>query len=191
MAISFHLQHLVLESSYEFTPQIAYLLGRWRQHRMKMPSLSHIIARFRDLNLRTKFLVALGIPALLVTLVAVIVIPTINQLIIQYDLTFKVEGRLSNLAEQIRYYDAVLTDSVRSYVMNPADNSSYVRYNEYAVALDGVIAEARSLVTERNSEDLQFFEDIDRVNQELIAIERNLMAEPSIAIADSVNHGLR
>ncbi|MFN8528876.1 MAG: HAMP domain-containing sensor histidine kinase [Anaerolineae bacterium] len=121
---------------------------------------------------------------------AAVMIPTVNQLITRYDLMFNVEGRLSDLAHEIRYYDAVLTNSVQSYVMNPADNSSYVRYNEYAAALDAVIAEARSLITSSNPEDYQFFDDIDRVNQELVAIERDLMAEPSVAITDALFNGL-
>jgi len=109
---------------------------------------------------------------------------TINDAFAQLRTT---QARLSELANDIRYYDVALTDAVRAYLLDPEDQAAYDRYFVDGAALDAALSEAQSLAT--SAEDRELFANIDRVNIALVAYEEQLLADPDIATAVELYRG--
>jgi signal transduction histidine kinase len=86
---------------------------------------------------------------------------------------------LLQLANDLRYYDAALTDAFRSYVVNPQDTAAYDRYFVFAERYDAALAQARSIAHE--PQDLDIFAQIDAISAEMTTIEESLLAAPDIA----------
>jgi len=89
------------------------------------------------------------------------------------------EVGLLQLANDLRYYDAALTDAFRSYVVNPQDTAAYDRYFVFAERYDAALAQARSIAHE--PQDLDIFAQIDAISAEMTTIEESLLAAPDIA----------
>ncbi len=142
---------------------------------------------FETMKIRTKFSLAFGIIFLLVAIVAVVILFNIFGITNEFQDLNEIQGRLTTLADDIRYYDATLTDAVRAYLIDPQDQAAYTRYFQDAEALDNALAEAQRLAT--SAEDRQLFDNIDRVNVELVAIEERLLAEPDVATAVEIYRG--
>ena len=109
---------------------------------------------------------------------------TINDAFAQLRTT---QARLSELANDIRYYDVALTDAVRAYLLDPEDQAAYDRYFVDGAALDAALDEAQALAT--SAEDRELFANIDRVNIALVAYEEQLLADPDIATAVELYRG--
>ncbi|MCI0353082.1 MAG: GAF domain-containing protein, partial [Acidobacteriales bacterium] len=87
----------------------------------------------------------------------------------------------------IRYYDQVLTDAVRAYLIDPSDRTAYDLYYATAPLLDQALLEAQSLST--SEEARRIFERINQVNTELVAIEKELLANPDLEIGRALLAG--
>jgi methyl-accepting chemotaxis protein len=97
------------------------------------------------------------------------------------------ESRLLQLANDIRYYDSFLTDSVRAIILEPSYQAHRDSYDEILILLDASIAEAKSLVT--SDEDIQLFQDLDMVNSELAQIEAQILVSPDIETSTRLLQG--
>ncbi|MBC8100720.1 MAG: HAMP domain-containing protein [Armatimonadetes bacterium] len=148
---------------------------------MQLPIRKTLTPWLATMQIRNKFTLAFGMIFSLVAFVALVILLNIISITSEFQSFNDTERRLSALADDIRYYDATLTDAVRAYLIDPQDQAAYDRYFADAEALDTVIKAARLLAT--SAQDRQLFEDIDRVNLELVAIEETLLAKPDIASA--------
>lgn len=135
------------------------------------------------MNIRTKLYLFFGGLFLLVVATAGVVAATSFNIWNQFVHFNDVHLRLSSLANDIRYYDASLTDAVRAYLISPADRASYDRYFRDGAALAAVLQEAQRLAT--TPDDRQLFQDIDRINAQLVQIEEALLANPTLDTAIS------
>ncbi|XWX03099.1 ATP-binding protein [Aggregatilineales bacterium SYSU G02658] len=97
------------------------------------------------------------------------------------------EVPLLQIANDLRYYDVVLTDAVRAYVFNPQDSAAYERYFAYAQRYDSALAEARQIANE--AEDRAIFAQIDAISAEMTVIEQSLMANPDLQQFEDVYTG--
>ncbi len=85
---------------------------------------------------------------------------------------------LLQLANDLRYYDAVLTDAFRSYIVNPQDTAAYDRYLAFTERYDAALAQARSIA--HDPQDLDIFAQIDAISAEITTLEKSLLAAPNI-----------
>lgn len=143
--------------------------------------------RYGALKIRGKFALAFGAVFLFLVILAVIILTSRLQYFAEFRSQNLIQGQLTELADDIRYYDATLTDAVRAYLIDPEDQTAYDRYYADAAALDQAILEAKQLAT--SDADRMLFEEIDRVNIELVAIEEALLADPSIDTAIELYRG--
>ncbi len=143
--------------------------------------------RYRALKIRGKFALAFGVVFLFLAILAVTILASRLQYFTEFRTQNLIQGQLTELADDIRYYDATLTDAVRAYLIDPEDQLAYDRYYADAAALDQAINEAKQLAT--SEADRMLFEEIDRVNIELVAIEEALLADPSIETAVELYRG--
>ncbi|MFQ3672507.1 MAG: ATP-binding protein [Aggregatilineales bacterium] len=92
------------------------------------------------------------------------------------------EVPLLQLANDLRYYDAVLTDAFRAYVFNPQDTAAYERYFAYAELYDNALAEVRRLAihSKDHAIDQAIFAEIDVISAEMVIIEESLLANPDV-----------
>lgn len=79
---------------------------------------------------------------------------------------------LNSLAQTIRYYDEVLTQSARNYALT-GDVKWEKRYNDSSPILDRVIQEA---IHKGTAADAVIFTSIDIANQKLVKMERDSLA---------------
>src|SRR5262249_36529766 len=98
-----------------------------------------------------------------------------------------VQLRLQNLASDMRFYDAVLTDAVRAIIIDPSDKAAYDTYNRTADALDQALKEAKALAT--SDVDVQIFDSVSKANDRLVEIEKELMTTPDIQKAVTYYRG--
>jgi PAS domain S-box-containing protein len=138
------------------------------------------------MNLRLKIYRAFGILIILAVILFIVNTFYIINLRNRFSTIVDIQLKLNELADEIRYYDVVLTDNVRAYLIDPQNEVEYNAYFQNAGALDNAIAGAKALAA---TEDLAIFDNIDVVNAELIAIEENLLAEPDIDSAVSLYRG--
>jgi methyl-accepting chemotaxis protein len=90
----------------------------------------------------------------------------------------RVQLKLAILADDIRYYDATLTDAVRAIIIDPQDKTHVERYNRDAEALDKALIDAEALAT--TAEDKQIFAAIAKDNVRMVEIERELIDKPDL-----------
>ena len=76
-------------------------------------------------------------------------------------------SRLDSMAQFIRYYDEVLTQSARNYAFTQ-DPKWQQRYNEIAPKLDEIIAQA---IEHGSDEDKAFFSSVNKANLALVEME--------------------
>ena len=95
----------------------------------------------------------------------------VNQRLTQNIQTLENATKLNSLAQFIRYYDEVLTQSARNYAFT-ADRKWHDRYEQNAVLLDSDIKKAIQMGDE---EDNQLFKSVDTSNIALVKMEENSM----------------
>ena len=139
------------------------------------------------LTIRNKLYLGFGNIVVLNIIMQIILLLNLNGIANTFQEFINVEIKLSHLAEDIRYYDATLTDAVRAVLIDPTDQTNYDRYNADATSLDGVIAEATTLAT--SEEERQIFQKIGEVNVSLIEIETQLLENPNIEQARALYRG--
>ncbi len=143
--------------------------------------------RYRALKIRGKFALAFGAVFLFLGVFSATIVISRIQYFTEFRSQNLIQGQLTELADDIRYYDATLTDAVRAYLIDPEDQGAYDRYYADAAALDQAIQQAKQLATSET--DRMLFDEIDRVNLELVAIEESLLADPSIETAVELYRG--
>lgn len=143
--------------------------------------------RYRALKIRGKFTLAFGAVFLFLGVFSATILISRLQYFTEFRSQNLIQGQLTELADDIRYYDATLTDAVRAYLIDPEDQGAYDRYYADAAALDQAIQQAKQLATSET--DRMLFDEIDRVNLELVAIEESLLADPSIETAVELYRG--
>ena len=139
------------------------------------------------MRIRTRFMLAFGGLFLVVVITAGLMLYTLVTTRNSYEEFVEGAHRRAELAEEIRYYDVLLTDTVRAYLIQPQSRSIYNSYFEYADALDAALAEARALAA--SEEEVQILANIDATNTELIAIEESLLENPIISRALPIYNG--
>src|SRR5690349_15913165 len=117
----------------------------------------------------TKLYLGFGVIVAIALIVQAIMVFNLFQVRETLDSFDQRESRLLQLANDIRYYDSVLTGSVRAILLEPNNASFRTLHDTTAVSLDETIREAESLVT--SDEDKQLFQNLNSVNAELIGIE--------------------
>ncbi|MBW2966752.1 PAS domain S-box protein, partial [Candidatus Woesearchaeota archaeon] len=97
-------------------------------------------------------------------------------------------SRLDGLAQFIRYYDEVLTQSARNYAFTQ-DKKWEQRYRDVEPELDSIIKEA---IEKGDQADKEFFSSVDAANLALVAMEYNAIdlvnqerAEEAVKILES------
>jgi len=154
---------------------------------MNINIVRRVTERYRALKIRGKITLAFGVVFLFIVTLAVLILGSRLRFFNDFRTQNLIQGQLTELADDIRYYDATLTDVVRAYLIDPQDQNAYDRYYADAAALDQAISEAKHLAT--SDADRTLFEEIDRVNIELVAIEEQLLADPSIETAVELYRG--
>jgi putative methionine-R-sulfoxide reductase with GAF domain len=139
------------------------------------------------MRIRSKLYLAFGGMLLLAAITSIVIVVSILGIQDQFREFHDTQLRLSELADDIRFYDSSLTDAVRAYLIDPQDQAVYDRYYQDADALDAALKEAQELAT--NEEDRQLFANIDVVNVELVNIEESLLANPDMRRAVSLYRG--
>jgi hypothetical protein len=133
---------------------------------------------FRNFSIKAKITFCLLASSLLVLIVGYIAIRSLDQVAqpLQKDLPQNIqllsqESKLDGLAQNIRYYDEVLTQSARNYAFTQ-DVKWKDRYNTEAPKLDTNIKEAISLGDQK---DRDFFASVDAANLALVKMETDAM----------------
>jgi HAMP domain-containing protein len=138
-------------------------------------------------KVRTKLYLGFGSVVALAVIVQVILLINLANVRSSIEQFNNVEVRLLQLANDIRYYDAVLTDSVRAIILDPTDQSLRVSYDEIALRLDEIINEVEGMVT--TDEDRQLFQELGVVNDQLWDIELDILANPNVEEAVNLYRG--
>jgi len=137
---------------------------------------------FKNLKIRAKIILITTISALPILAVGYYSITTVQRITQPLavvsgdvdDITKKTE--LNDLAQKIKYYDEVLTQSARNYAFTE-DTKWKERYDTNVIELDAVIVSA---MEKGDSRDLEFFNEIKESNDALVVMEFE-----SIALVDS------
>ena len=100
-------------------------------------------------------------------------------------------SHLDELAQSIRYYDEVLTQSVRNYAFT-RNKKWEQRYRDAEPVLDRIIKEA---IDKGDAEDQEYFSSIDQANGVLVGMEYEAIAlvnkgqdDKAIEILDSADY---
>jgi methyl-accepting chemotaxis protein len=119
------------------------------------------------------FGVIVGI-AVIVQAVLVINLTSIKSALEDFNVT---ESRLQTLANDMRYYDAILTSTVRAILLDPNNQNLRTHYEETGIALDTAIEEAKNLAV--TDEDRQLFTDLGAINSQIVDAETTILANPT------------
>ena len=129
---------------------------------------------FKNLKLKTKLIIGFAAASLPILIIGYFSIYEIKQFIkpLEKEIPSQVQeiaqkSYLNNLAQLIRYYDEVLTQSARNYAFT-GDQKWEQRYNENVPVLDNTIKEALKLGDEQ---DKNYFSNIDASNLALVDME--------------------
>jgi methyl-accepting chemotaxis protein len=136
----------------------------------------------------TKLYLGFGMIVAITIVVQIILFFNLSGVKFTLDNFYARETRLQQLANDIRYYDSILTDYVRAIIIQPNNQSFRTAYDETIVLLDAAILEAQSLVT--SDADKQLFQDLNAVNTQLAEIEAGILANPTIETAVASFEGL-
>ncbi len=139
------------------------------------------------MTIRNKLYLSFGSLVLITVVVQLILLNNLAGVENSFKNFVNVEVHLSQLASDIRYYDASLTDAVRAVLIDPESTANFARYDSDATALDATIAEA--VAKSPSNEDRQIFERIGTINVSLIEIEKQLLANPNIEQARALYRG--
>jgi putative methionine-R-sulfoxide reductase with GAF domain/CHASE3 domain sensor protein len=139
------------------------------------------------MKIQTKLYLAFGAIFILVAVVSGLTLQNLAGVRVSFQQLSDVQLRLSALADDIRYYDVVLTGAVRAYLLDPDDQTAHDRYYATAPLLDQALLEAQALAT--SAEASRIFASINEVNLELVAIEEALLAEPDLEAARALFQG--
>ncbi|QGQ97912.1 methyl-accepting chemotaxis protein [Paenibacillus psychroresistens] len=81
--------------------------------------------------------------------------------------------RLLNLAQQIRFEDITLTDSVRGIIIDASNTIEKQNYDAFAGQIDSHIKEVKTLPISNRVKEI--FEELDKNNQQLVDMETEMM----------------
>src|SRR5689334_8092752 len=130
------------------------------------------------MSVRSKLNIGFGSVVALAVIVQVILLVNLAGVKNSLERFDAVEVKLLQLANNIRYYDAILTDAVRAIILDPTNKSLRDAYDSNATILDGIIQEVQAKVT--TNEEQQLFKDLGDLNDKLWDIELGILANPNV-----------
>jgi nitrate/nitrite-specific signal transduction histidine kinase len=139
------------------------------------------------MRIRTRFALAFGVLFFIVAVTFGLIAYNLVQVQDDYQQFINVELRQAELAGDIRYYDVLLTDTVRAHLLDPENEEHLDNYVVAAQALDATFAEARAAAT--SEEELQIFANIEALNTQLITIEESILAQSDVNAANALYRG--
>ncbi|KRE59863.1 methyl-accepting chemotaxis protein [Paenibacillus sp. Soil750] len=125
------------------------------------------------MTIRRKLLLGFGVIVGLFLISLSILYASLRQTSSSFERFAHDDVHLLNLANQIRYEDIRLTDSVRGIIIDPGNKSESETYDNYAIQIDNHIKETVSLL--QSEEEKQIFRDLDAGNVKLVELETKMM----------------
>src|ERR1051325_2529732 len=129
------------------------------------------------MTVRTKLYAGFASTAVLTVIVQVILLLNLQGVTQSFGDFDKKEITLLQLANDTRYYDAVLTDGVRAIIIDPENKAERQLYDQNLAALTDTLNQESAMVTD--PEDIQLFKDLNQVNDKLAKLEEQLLANPT------------
>jgi methyl-accepting chemotaxis protein len=127
---------------------------------------------------------AIVLIAVIVQVVLVVNVVTVKRSLENFN---TLESRLKSLADDMRFYDSVLTATVGAIMLEPSNQALRTRYDDTGAALDAVIQEASALAPDE--EDRQLFSDLAAVNAQILDAEQRIIRNPGSEEALSLYSG--
>jgi methyl-accepting chemotaxis protein len=139
------------------------------------------------MKISSKLYIGFGLVVTIAVIVQAILIINLTTVKSSLEEFNTVESRLQELANEMRYYDALLTSTVRAIMLEPGNQALRSRYDETGASLDAAIQEASALAPAE--EDRQLFAELATINTQIVEIERDIIANPSSEEASNLYTG--
>jgi methyl-accepting chemotaxis protein len=139
------------------------------------------------MKISSKLYIGFGLVVTIAVIVQAILIINLTTVKSSLEEFNTVESRLQELGNEMRYYDALLTSTVRAIMLEPGNQALRSRYDETGASLDAAIQEASALAPAE--EDRQLFAELATINTQIVEIERDIIANPSSEEASNLYTG--